>query len=71
MVKIKPSLRVAFDKTFFSKSVVHFLGLLSWGVHSINIRVGGAAEAPKSCLLLYLASKQKLDSSIYQLGTRV
>ena len=32
---------------------------------------GGAAGAPESWLLLYLASKQKLDPSIYQLGIRV
>ena len=37
--------------------------------HSMNIGVGGAAGAPKSWLLLYLASKEKLDPSIYQLGT--
>ena len=41
------------------------------GFNSMNIRVGGAAGSPKSWLLLYLSSKQKLDSSIYQLGTRV
>ena len=47
----------------------------SRGAHSMNIMVGGGggggAGAPKSRLLLYLASKQKLDPSIHQLGTGV
>ena len=41
----------------------------SRGVDFMDIRVGFAAGAPKSRLLLYLASKQKLDPSIYQIGT--
>ena len=48
------------------------VGMNAWGGdYSMKIRVGGAAGVPKSWLLLYLASRQKLDPSIYQLGTRV